>query len=375
MHVSSTAALLVVLALSTGCGGDGGGTPAGRLPGTFQSTDPAITETGGEHPMASAQVDWDHDGDRDLVTANEGSDDVTLFLANGNGGYDVGGPFAAGPGPAGVAAGWFDGDGKPDLAVTNGPADTVSILLQGPVSSVLPPQTFPAGVVAPGPLVAGRFDADPWSDLVVASTTSAQARLLRGDGLGGFVDGGPVAVSLAASHMALGDLDGDGFEDLVVRGDGGLEVLRGRPEGGFESTGVLPVGSSEGRVVLAEMDGVPGLEALTTDAADQTLSIFPNRGGVLGAPFVAAARDGAFGLATGDLDGDGRLDVVVACEGIHFMMTFTGLGDGRVEPGLLIPVLEGCYDVYVDDLDRDGVLDLTITLIHHPSALFTMLGS
>ena len=376
MRVPTVAAILALCAASAGCGdGDGGWAVAGRLPGTFQSTDPARTYTGGGPPKASVQVDWDQDGDLDLITANEGTDDVTVLLANGRGGYDVGGPFPAGTGPAGVAAGFFDVDGKPDLAVTNGPAGTVSILLQGDVGSVRGPRAFPAGVDAPGPLVSGRFDGDPWDDVVVWSTTTAEARLLRGDGLGGLVDGGAVPASVAAFHAALGDLDGDGLADLVVRGEGMLEVLYGRPGGGFASGGLLPVGSSEGRVVLADMDGVPGPEVLTTDEGDETLSIFPNRGGVLGVPLVAVTRASPVGVATGDLDGDGRLDVVVACEGVHFLMTFSGLGDGSVEPGLLIPVLEGCYDVYVGDLDADGIPDLTVTLVDPPFALFTMLGS
>ena len=379
MRVPPIAALLALTplaALSAGCGdGDGGWVATTRLPGTFQSTDPARTFLGGGPPVAAAEVDWDGDGDRDLVTANEGSDDVTVLLSNGRGGYDVGGPFPAGTGPAGVAAGYLDVDGKPDLAVSNGPAGTVSILLQGPVSTARAPRAFPAGIVSPGPLVAGRFDGDPWIDLVVASTAGAEARWLRGDGLGGFVDGGPVPVSIAAFHLALGDLDGDGFPDLVVRGDGALEVLIGRPGGGFQPAGLYPVGGSEGRVVLGDMDGVPGPEVITTDEADETLSIFPNRGGVLGTPFVAATRAGPVGVAAGDLDGDGRLDLVVANEGVHFLMTFAGLGDGTVEPGLLIPVLEGCYDVFVGHLDADGVPDLTVTLIDPPYALFTMLGS
>ncbi len=366
---------LALCFLASGCGGGDVRLPAARGPAVFLSTDPPTTGTRGGPPRASVQVDWDRDGDRDLVTANEDTDDVTLFLANGRGGYDVVGPYGAGPGPTGVASGSFDLDGAPDLAVTNGAAGEVSILLQGSGGALGAPWTFPAGVVSPGPVVAGRLDGDPWDDLVVASTTTAQARLLRGDGLGGFFDGGPVPVSLAAFHLALGDLDGDGREDLVVRGDGGLEVLRGRPGGGFESTGVHPVGTGDGRVVVAEMDGVPGPEVLTTDDGDETLSIFPNRGGTLGPPFVRATRAGPVGVTTGDFDRDGHVDVVVACEGVHFLMTFAGAGDGSVAPGLLIPVLDGCYDVYLDDLDRDGVLDLTVVLVDPPYALFTMLGS
>ena len=73
--------------------------------------------------------DFNLDGKPDLAVANYSSDNVTILLGNGMGGFTqpAGSPVGAGTAPRSVAVGDFNLDGKPDLAVANSGTNNVTI--------------------------------------------------------------------------------------------------------------------------------------------------------------------------------------------------------------------------------------------------------
>jgi len=73
--------------------------------------------------------DLNGDGKLDLAVANENSENVSVLLGNGSGGFGVATNFAAGNAPFSVAVGDLNGDGKLDLAVANAGFNEVSVLL------------------------------------------------------------------------------------------------------------------------------------------------------------------------------------------------------------------------------------------------------
>ncbi|HEU5352635.1 MAG TPA: FG-GAP-like repeat-containing protein [Terracidiphilus sp.] len=101
----------------------------GNGDGTFQTPIPIAV---GNAPAAIVAGDFNNDGKFDLAIANGGDNTVTLLLGNGDGTFTQasGSPYPVGKSPNALAAADFNGDGKLDLAVTNGTDGTVSILLQ-----------------------------------------------------------------------------------------------------------------------------------------------------------------------------------------------------------------------------------------------------
>ncbi len=127
--------------------------------GTFSSV--TTYSSGGTDPRGVALADFTGDGSLDVVVTNSGSSTIGVLLNKGNGTFSAATTFSTGSssGPFGVTVGDFNGDGKPDVAVTNASTNTVAVLLDtyGPGSLTL---TTPDGfsfAVAAGVYGTGEF--------------------------------------------------------------------------------------------------------------------------------------------------------------------------------------------------------------------------
>ena len=102
----------------------------GNAAGGFTAATGGLIVTGSA-PRSIAMGDFNGDGNLDIVTANSGSNNITVLLGNGSGGFApaLGSPFAAGSAPWSIVTGDFNGDGMADLAVANNGSNNVTILL------------------------------------------------------------------------------------------------------------------------------------------------------------------------------------------------------------------------------------------------------
>ena len=132
----------------------------------------------GNKPVSMAVGDFNGDGYRDLAVANESGNSVSVLLGNGSGGFSAapGSPFAVGVEPSSVAVGDLNGDGHVDLAVVNHnnnepSTGSVSVLLGDGSGGFTPALGSPFAVGGRSTSVAaGDFNGDGAPDLAVAES-------------------------------------------------------------------------------------------------------------------------------------------------------------------------------------------------------------
>jgi hypothetical protein len=319
----------------------------------------------GNTPTSVAIGDLNGDTNPDLATANFGSDDVTVLLGDGSGGFTeaAGSPFPTGPGPATVAIGDLNGDTNPDLAVTNSFASSVTVLLGDgnggfteAAGSPFPTDEFPVG------LAIGDLDGDTDLDLVTANnnTSGTDVTVLLNDGSGGFTPapGSPFSAGSGPLAVAIGDLDGDTNPDLAIANyfSDDVTVLLGDGSGGFtEATGSpFSAGVNPLSVAIGDLDGDtnPDLVTANQSSGDVTVLLGDGSGGFTEAtesPFSAGQTPRA--VAIGDLDNDTDLDLAIANSGSDDV---TVLLNQRIAPEGP-PGSASCSD-FVDN-DNDNLTD------------------
>ncbi len=141
--------------------------------------------------------------------------------------------------------------------------------------------------------------------------------MLLGNGRGGFslAPGSPFYAGPAPVGIDAGDLDRDGFADIVVTNDtapGQVRVFFGDGTGGFPQWDSFPVGDNPTWVEIADLDGDRIQDLLVANHGSDTVSFLEGRGNGDFLPAVQTpAGRGPLALALADLDDDGDLDVVV----------------------------------------------------------------
>ena len=276
-----------------------------------------------------------------------------------------------------ITPGDFNGDGRADVALIETPGGLAVMLgssngLSSPTTLSVP--ATPAGVAC------GDFDGDGMLDLAVALQAAPGLAILHGNGDGTFAAAQPLAFPLGLWAIAAGDLDGDGRMDLaaVETSDSSLVVLLNAGGGSFPTAVRYTVPASNPwpwvGIALGDFDGDGRLDVATARIVGgsgtnppRALSVHLNQGGgAFGSRSDYTLGVNPWTISAGDLDRDGRDDLVLgAISGEQASVLRAGAGGILMTPAVVgadIPQPGGYrFGARLADMDGDGRLDLVLT--------------
>ena len=273
----------------------------------------------GTLPTTGIVADVNNDGLPDLVVGNQYSRDVRVLLGKPNGTFGRFRAFSAGFGVSEIAAGDFNEDGRVDLATTD------------------------------------AFGA---------------VNILLGNGDGTFAAAASVPLDYNPQGIKTADLNGDDNLDLVIAivgadepGEGQLAVLLGNGDGSFRTPVYYPAGQNAMGLALADLNGDGKLDAAVADencCAQNSLSILLGNGDGTFQRAVSSIPGSSSDVAAGDLNRDGKTDLVLAGEFGGFIRVALGNGDGTFQPATVYLTPDSALTVKLADLNGDGSLDVAV---------------
>jgi hypothetical protein len=322
----------------------------------------------GTDPYNLNAGDFNGDGRPDIATVNGTSSDVSVFLRQVRGGFaqEAGSPIRVGPGPSGAAVGDYNGDGRPDLAVSsfNAPG-TVSVLLRqaGGGFALENGQaiTVNGNVTA---IAAGDFNSDGRLDFAVTRSDNNQVTIyLRNGTNNGFSPQLSFPTGSSPRTIAVGDYNGDGAADLAIanRGDGTATILL-QAGGTFTAEPGAQIGADAVGIATADFNGDGRADLAVPNYAGATVTVLLRRASNDG--FTAEPPDpvstGPASVAAADFDRDGRPDLAVASNagGVDILHRAAGGGFTRDPFITLAGTVNG---VTVADFDGDSRPDVAVS--------------
>ncbi|GIK20050.1 MAG: hypothetical protein AMXMBFR77_27680 [Phycisphaerales bacterium] len=270
--------------------------------------------------------------------------------------------IAVGDQPLSIALADLNADGSPDLVV--GLRAGISTLLNDGSGTFGNQRTYthasPMSSVA-----VGDVNGDGVPDIVTASlgATVIGKRMYVYIGLGGgeFEDPAEYDAGTSVSSMALADLNGDGFLDIVATNPGSnvLSVLLNQGDGTFGARQTRATGANPQSLVLADITGNGHLDAILLSFADLQIVIHQGVGnGSFEDAVTVESPSNPRAVRVADFTGDGLLDLLVASgdESVGRLTLYPGLGGGTfgtsVETQLTVPPLNN--GLAIGDLNLDG---------------------
>lgn len=351
--------------------------------GGFQAPVSYVTS---ESPQAIAVGDFNGDKKPDVAVSVAGSvgNSIRLLLNNGNGTFPDMHAVGTGVGPALVLSADFNGDGIPDLATANGaflannlgnPANTITVLLGNGDGTYRAGVDYPTGNL-PQWAAAGDFNGDGKQDLVTANFYDSTVSVFLGNGDGTFQPRVTYATATHPIAVAIGDFNGDGKPDLAVtdRGSPVVSILLGNGNGTFAKHVDYSTAVGSANIVVGDFNGDGKLDLAAVGPNDFVqpgkLSVLLGNGDGTFQPHQDYDVGQAQGLAVGDLNGDGKADLVVAngdqqcspdyssCTNQNTVSVFLGNGDGTFQTPVTYNTAIGPYAVAIGDINGDSKPDI-----------------
>jgi len=344
--------------------------------GVFVDVTSTHLPAGSDVTTSIVLADFDGDGDLDLLAGNALVTSPMLGGQNRLYWNDGSGRFTENTvsriplvfdNTTSLQVGDVDGDGDLDIAIGNWIEPTRLYLNNGAGVFVVAPATrFPVVVAQTGALSLGDVDGDGFLDLVIG-VFGGQNRLLRNQGTGSFTDvtsSQLPAVVDSTRSVALGDVNGDGALDLVVGNEFQNRIYLNNGAGIFTEVTLnwMPYDNRPVLgIALGDVDGDGDLDMVLVGWGQSRL--YTNVGGIMFVDTTASSMpplsDAGQQVVLVDLDGDGSLDFFSSNHGPNRILWNGGLGTFRDGNATSVPREQSAIvSMVLGDVDGDGDLDL-----------------
>jgi hypothetical protein len=324
----------------------------GRGDGTFAD---ATAVTPGANPVEVGVADFNSDGLADIVSANEGVNSLkpTLNLLHGDGAGRFVAPeqLLAALNPVGVAVGDFDGDAVADAVVGSAELDGVVIFpgARGGLSAASIPVPLDR---EPEQILGLDVDDDGWTDVLFLGGNDIT--VLFADGTGELSAPIHLPLPVRCGAFSAADVDGDGDQDLVAaaaRAPSAFYLVRNDTGRLFAAAAMIETSVLPSSMAAGDVDADGRGDLITNDRSQNHVFVFPGPG-LLASPGLPASAV-VSAVAVGDLDANGAADVVAVSPGGRELSTFFNDGSGVLVSAP--PQAAGfAIAVMLRDLDGDG---------------------
>ena len=291
--------------------------------------------TAGAAPRAIAMADFNGDNWADLVVVNTYAGISVLINrqnACGTPCFAIPVGYTAHATPEAVAVGDFNGDLKPDIVVSNNGSNDVSVLINNGNGTFGGATNYPVGLGPSGVAVGNFFTGDPNLDIVVINSGEGSFSILKGNGAGAFslfttVPLGSFGRTLNGSAVVVvGDFDKNGNQDIAIAGDLGVVVLLGHGDGTFDSPVVYAAHSNPSGLAIGDFNGDTIPDLAVSNAFSKDVSVLIGNGnGTFGAPTNYPAGQFPVAVAVGDFNNDTKADLAVANFGDNNITVLLGI--------------------------------------------------
>lgn len=272
-------------------------------------------------PFSIAAGDVNGDGRNDVVVALTGSG-IEVFLQDSGGALQPA-RFIETPDSSYVRIADLNNDGRMDLAAIGWGTNTVTVWIQDATGSLGTPSTFNVEHGGWDDLELGDVSGDGRADVIVMSgqglydTFGVLTQTLDGSlNVPAYYNSG---TGVLPSSLAIGDVNFDGKEDVVLGQSGGIVLFHQSASGTFDPPLFYPLLSGgSGDVVVGDLNR-DGRNDVIGGYGGAGLGIFFQRLDGTLAPYdlYLTPNYSIWALAIGDINGDGLADVVAGtAEGI-----------------------------------------------------------
>jgi hypothetical protein len=245
--------------------------------GGFSGTDQYI----GANARNLTTADINADGISDLITCNQTAN-VSVYLGIGAGNFGTNTNFNVGTTPYDVKAVDVNGDNKLDVVACNYGSNNISVLIGNGTGGFAPRVNYPTLTANPGGLVSVDLDLDGDNDIVVSNWNSTNIAVLKNNGSGVF----GIATTFNTPSYNFGittaDFNLDGFPDIAVSSEyiNVATILEGDGAGGFGWPIGYETDISPRFICSGDFNGDGRVDLATSNNASSTLSVLLNKIGI-----------------------------------------------------------------------------------------------
>ncbi|MES2590312.1 MAG: FG-GAP-like repeat-containing protein [Bacteroidota bacterium] len=356
--------------------------PCGNLINS-SSFSPKTDFSAGTYIYSLTSGDLDGDGKPDIVTANPADNIISVFKntsVNSAVSFAAKVDYTAGVDPRSVFIGDLDGDGKPDIIAANHQSNTVSIFKNTSVIGIISfaPKVDYATGNNPLSIAINDLDGDGKPDIAVSNLNSNTISVLKNisnSGAISFATKVDFATGGTCLGISMGDLDGDEKSDLVVAIDNihTISVFRNTCTNGtisFAAGMDFPAGDGINNprfIAISDLDGNGKLDIAIVDNGSSIVSILSNISTIgtisLAPPMNFATGGTTWGISIGNIDGDNKPDLAITNVQTHTLSILKNTSvSGNISFASKIDFAMGTnpYNIAISDLDGDGRPDLEV---------------